>query len=208
MYLRTSSWLMPARSFRSAPAQKAFCPAPVIMTARISLSKRICQTASLMACSSATFKLFMASGRFKVRMAVCSFVSICRTFSVMGSLPVYLLARLTPDIACNNQPLDLRGALADIQKFLVPVKPLHVVFLHKPVAAVDLNRIISNPAHQLRAVYLGHGSHFLIRTALVLEPAGLVHQVPGALQLYGGVRELKGNRLELGDGLAELFSAF
>jgi len=59
---------------------------------------------------------------------------------------------LTSYMARNNNPLNLGGSFTDIEQFLVTVKPFHLVFLHQPVSAVDLDSMIDHPAHGFRAV--------------------------------------------------------
>jgi hypothetical protein len=67
MYSLTFSGDKVARSFKSAPEQKALSPAPVTMMTRISRRKRKLSIVSRNANSRGKFSEFMTSGRFKVR---------------------------------------------------------------------------------------------------------------------------------------------
>jgi hypothetical protein len=62
---------------------------------------------------------------------------------------------------------------------------------------VDLNRVVGNPAHQLRAIEFRHGGFFLERALVVSQPAGLVQHVAPAFYFGGAVGQLESDCLKL-----------
>src|SRR3989339_218666 len=153
----TSSGVRLALSFKSAPAQKDFSPLPVMMTVRLSVRYWRESMVSLMAYKSSKLRQFITSGRFRVRITAWFFSSIRRRSWVMV---ISQKLSLASDIARNNNALDFRGSLADFKEFLIPVEPFHIVFLHEPVSAVDLDGMVNNPRHDLGAIELAHGGLF------------------------------------------------
>src|SRR3989337_744963 len=88
------SSLIPFRSVKSIPAQKAFPPAPVITATRTSSSRSIASIISLSLEHKAPFKLFIAPGRFNVITPTCPCLENCTTSLSSGVLsanfPPYL----------------------------------------------------------------------------------------------------------------------
>ncbi len=55
------------------------------------------------------------------------------------------------DVSGDDDPLHLGGAFSDIQEFLISVMAFDGIFLHQPVAAMDLNRLIDDAMVRLGA---------------------------------------------------------
>ena len=77
---------------------------------------------------------------------------------------------------CDNDPLDLRCSLTDVQELLVSVVSLDGIFLHQPISAVELDGVIGNAIIRFGTDEFRHG-RFLGEGAFgVGKPAGLVEQ--------------------------------
>jgi hypothetical protein len=60
----------------------------------------------------------------------------------------------------NDDALNLRSPLTDIEQFLIPVKSFDIVLFHQAVPAVELNGMIGASIHDLGAIKLAHGGFF------------------------------------------------
>src|SRR5829696_10280434 len=112
--------------------------------------------------------------------------------------------QLEAETAGDDEPLDLVRALPDLQHLLIAVEPRDRVLVHEPVPPVDLERGVHDPVRQLARVELCNSRRLRERAPFLLQPCGLVDEVPGRLDLRRHVGELELDRLELADGLSEL----
>ena len=67
--------------------------------------------------------------------------------------------------------------------------------------------MVGDPAHEFRTIEFGHGGLFGKWPLVIPEPAGFVQQVAAAFYFGGAVRQFKGDGLEFGNRLIELFAA-
>src|SRR5262245_63157365 len=111
---------------------------------------------------------------------------------------------LETEVAGDHHPLDLVRPFPDLQDLLVPVEPRDRGLLDEAIAPVDLQCLIHDSVRHLARLKLRHRGLLREVTALVLEPRGLVDEVPSGLDLDGHVRELELDRLKARDRLAEL----
>src|SRR5919112_6533047 len=103
----------------------------------------------------------------------------------------------------DHHLLHLVGALADRENLRVAVEPAYRVLLDVPVAAVDLHRLVGGLDREPPGLQLRLGGDEAEVAPLVLEPRRLVREQPRSLDLGREVRELRLDRLELRDRLAE-----
>src|SRR5215475_4132112 len=113
---------------------------------------------------------------------------------------------LQTEVAGDHHALDLVRSFADLQDLLVAVEPRDRRLLDESVPAVDLQRLVHDAVRQLAGVELRHRGLLREVAALVLEPRGLVDEVPSRLDLDGHVRELELDRLKARDRLPELLA--
>src|SRR5262245_13161078 len=78
------------------------------------------------------------------------------------------------DLAGNDNALDFRGAFADAQQSVIAPETLDIIFLHQPIATVDLHGHVRHFARHFGAVQLGHSRFFAKGLILVGHPADLV----------------------------------
>ena len=111
--------------------------------------------------------------------------------------------RLAAELAGYHHLLDLVGALADREDLGVAVEAADRVLLDVAVAAVDLDRLLGRSDREAAGDQLrlrgGEGE----RLAGVLLQRGAPGEQAGGLDLGGEVGDLRLDRLELGDRLAE-----
>src|SRR5262245_47404731 len=117
---------------------------------------------------------------------------------------VVLIHYFAQDLARDDQPLDLAGALTDLTDLGVPHHSLDRVLGGVAVASEDLHRLRRRPHGELGAEQLGHGRLFLERLAVLLEPGGVVEEMSARLDLQRHVRQLEAHALEAPDVATEL----
>ena len=108
-------------------------------------------------------------------------------------------------LAADDDPLDLAGALPDSLDTQLAEHPLGDVLAHVAAAAEDLHRPVGHPAGHLRAVQLGHRRLAVQGLAVQagVDTAGhLVEQAAGGEQFGGAVGEHARHQLVLAERLA------
>ncbi len=103
----------------------------------------------------------------------------------------------------NEHPLDLGGALTNLEDLGVLVEAPDPVLGHEAVAAEDLGGLAGGGDRLLGGVQLRDGGLALVGQALGLLPRGVPVHVAGGLRRDLHVRDLERDGLLLGDGLAE-----
>src|SRR5256885_14360143 len=111
---------------------------------------------------------------------------------------------LFQDLLRNRVQPPVPPPLVDRADLGVAVKLLNRVPLGVAVAAKQLDRQRRDSLRHLRGEELGHRRLRRVWLTGRLEPGGIVHHEPGRLELGGGLRQLKLDRLKLPDGSAEL----
>src|SRR5581483_7006806 len=117
-------------------------------------------------------------------------------------------ASLAKDVLRNRLQLQIRCALVDLTDLRVAIQLLDRVVLHESVAAEQVDGERRDPLRDLGREDLAHRRLGEERLAGVAEPRGVVDEQPRRFELGGGARELMLDRLEFGDGLAELLALF
>ena len=118
------------------------------------------------------------------------------------------LTQLAHQMGGDDHPLNLIGPLVDGGNLGVAVGALHLHALEETGAAVDLQGIVGDLQRNVRGVHLRHGRLHAVRLMVFLQFGCGINQEPGAAQLGGHIRQLKGNALLGGNGLAELDTFF
>src|SRR2546422_2282074 len=111
---------------------------------------------------------------------------------------------LFQDLLRNRVQLHVARPLVDRTDLGVAVELLNRVLLGVAVAAKQLYRQRGDPLCYLRGEELGHRRLRRVWLTRRLEPGGVVHHQPGRLELGGGLRQLKLDRLKSPDGFPEL----
>ena len=125
-----------------------------------------------------------------------------------GFLAAAALTQLTHQMGGDDHPLDLIGPLVDGGNLGVAVGALHLHALEETGAAVDLQGIVGDFQRNVRGIHLRHGRLHAVRLMMLLQFGCGINQEPCAAQLGGHIRQLKGNALLGGNGLAELDTFF
>ena len=125
-------------------------------------------------------------------------------FGYRAAAAAAALGDFADEVGGNHHPLNLIGALVDGGDLGVAVHPLHVHTFEETSAAEDLHRVVGDLQGNVRGVHLGHGGLHAVGLVVLLQLGGGVDEEPGAAQLGGHVRQLEGQGLLGGDGLAEL----
>src|SRR5690349_11180895 len=193
-----------AAALRSQPAQKNRRPAPVTKPTRrpgsFSSRANAAYSAWLVATSTA-----LAGGRSSVITRVSPSAS-ARTGAWPAAVPAISGAPLAEHRARDDVPLDLAGAVPDPLDPRVAPEPLDRELAHQAHAAVNLHRLVGDPAERLRGVELGHRGVGVAHPALVQPPGGAEGQELGGLDLGRHVGEAEADALEPPDRLAELLA--
>src|SRR4029077_8246482 len=108
-----------------------------------------------------------------------------------------------PERAGDHHLLHLVGALADRQDLGVAVEAADRVLLDEAVATVDLHRLLGRAHREAAALQLRLRRGEAEVAPFVLQHRRFEHQQPGRLDLGRDIGELRLDRLELGDRLAE-----
>src|SRR5689334_20709132 len=125
-----------------------------------------------------------------------------------GSLPAAISGTLLAEHrARDDVPLDLAGAVPDPLDPRVAPEPLDRELAHQAHAAVNLHRLVGDPAERLRGVELGHRGVGVAHPAPVQPPGGAEGQELGRLDLGRHVGEAEADALEPPDRLSELLAA-
>src|SRR2546422_3950475 len=106
---------------------------------------------------------------------------------------------LFQDLLRNRVQLHVARPLVDRTDLGVAVELLNRVLLGVAVAAKQLYRQRGDPLCYLRGEELGHRRLRRVWLTRRLEPGGVVHHQPGRLELGGGLRQLKLDRLKFPD---------
>src|SRR6266567_1325996 len=134
----------------------------------------------------------------RMRPAACAAVMMLSMTARVPSCGLLL------DLAGDDQPLDLVGALVDLGKAHVAEDALDAVVARVAVAAVDLERIGDVLHRHVGREQLGLRGLLGDRLAGIVQACGVMDQKPRSGDVGRHVREHELNRLEADDGLAEL----
>src|SRR5229473_2707493 len=107
-------------------------------------------------------------------------------------------------LPCNDQPLDLAGALADGAEFHVAIELFRRIIFDKAVPAVNLHALVGALHRDFAGIELSHGRFQRGLHARVFHAGGAHGEQTRGVDLRGHVRELPLYGLEFADGLAEL----
>src|SRR5581483_684196 len=107
------------------------------------------------------------------------------------------------ELLADHHLLDLGRPLADQEQRRVAVDPLDLVLLRIPVAAVDAKRLLGVRLGRLRGEQLRHPGLEVGPLAGVLHAGRFEGQQASRLEPGAHLGELEGDRLVLGDRLAE-----
>src|SRR6266542_6370693 len=110
------------------------------------------------------------------------------------------------ELLADHHLLDLGSPLANQEQRRVAVDPLDLVLLGIAVPAVDPQALLRVRPGGLGRKELGHPGLQVRALAGVLEPRRLQRHQPSGLHPGAHLGELEGDRLVLGDGLAERLS--
>src|SRR5688572_10734472 len=114
------------------------------------------------------------------------------------------MASTGKELAGDDQPLDLAGALADRGELHVAEVLLRGVVLDEPVAAMNLDAVLGRANGNLARVQLGYRRFQRRAAALVLHRRGPVGQQARRVDPDRVVDQLGANALERSNRLAEL----
>src|SRR3954454_10241894 len=120
------------------------------------------------------------------------------------SISMLISAAGEKDLFGDDEALDLRGALVDLEQLRVAHQLLDRVLLHVPVAAEDLHRVGRDLHRRVRGEALRVGGLQRRPLALVEQPGGLPDEQPRRLDLGGHVGDEEVDALVHRDRLAEL----
>src|SRR5579875_2146616 len=112
------------------------------------------------------------------------------------------------EIFCNQDPLHLAGAFADLVDLDVAPVARDGKIVHETIAAVDLHSLVGGSLRGFRGEELGHCSFFAEWLALHVQPGGFVIHQARQFDFHRHVGELELDGLEAADRLAELFALF